>query len=304
MMKLNFSSFIGICLVLILISFGCRKPSNEQNSSCCSSAIEGTSSFTFSDYAPLSAKPIEVFYHIPPGNDLASSPILFVFSGNNRNASEYRDAWISLANQYNILIFAPEFSSFYYPGSEQYMEGNVFDSNGQLNPENIWTFSIVEPLFEYIKNSTGNTSEKFDLFGHSAGAQFVHRYVIFKNSSSISRAVASNSGWYTVPDSLIDYPYGIGNTLFSDADKELFFSKKLIVHLGENDNNPNDPSLRKTPEANAQGAHRLARGNHFFSKSEQLCNSHSFYYNWEKIQEPNIGHNYILMSEKAAEILY
>ena len=88
-MKLNFSSFIGICLVLILISFGCRKPSNEQNSSCCSSIIEGTSSFTFSDYAPLSAKPIEVFYHIPPGNDLASSLILFVFSGNNRNASEY-----------------------------------------------------------------------------------------------------------------------------------------------------------------------------------------------------------------------
>ena len=116
--------------------------------------------------------------------------------------------------------------------------------------------------------------------------------------------VASNSWWYTVPDSLIDYPYGIGNTLFSDADKELFFSKKLIVHLGENDNNPNDPSLRKTPEANAQGAHRLARGNHFFTESEQLCNSHSFYYNWEKIQEPNIGHNYILMSEKAAEILY
>ena len=303
-MNLNFSSIIGICLMLILICWGCRKPSNEQNSSCCSSTIEGTNSFIFSDYPPLSTKPVEVFYHIPTGNNLASSPILFVFSGNNRNASEYRDAWISLANQYNILVFAPEFSTYYYPGSEQYMEGNIFNSSGQMNQENIWTYSIVEPLFEYIKNQIGSSENKYDIFGHSAGAQFVHRLVLFKSSTSLDRAVASNAGWYTVPDTSINYPYGIGNTNFSNEDKENFFNQKLVIHLGENDNNPNDPSLRKTPEANAQGAHRLARGNHFYSESSIICNSQSMFFNWEKVQEPNVGHNYIIMSEKAAEILY
>ena len=39
----------------------------------------------------------------------------------------------------------------------------------------------------------------------------------------------------------------------------------LTILLGEDDNDPNSKYLRRTPEALAQGAHRLARGRILFA---------------------------------------
>ena len=38
------------------------------------------------------------------------------------------------------------------------------------------------------------------MFGHSAGGQFVHRFVQFKPNSRVNYAISANAGWYTVPD--------------------------------------------------------------------------------------------------------
>jgi hypothetical protein len=49
----------------------------------------------------------------------------------------------------------------------------------------------------------------YDMYGHSAGAQFVHRYLQFYDSPKVKKAVAANAGWYTFPNEAINYPYGI-----------------------------------------------------------------------------------------------
>ena len=83
------------------------------------------------------------------------------------------------------------------------------------------------------------------------------------------------------------------------------FSVKILqIHLGTNDNNPNDPSLRKTPEANLQGAHRLERGRYFMSKSDSIANNFNFSFNWLKVEVSNVAHNGQLMSNFAANQLY
>ena len=69
-------------------------------------------------------------------------------------------------------MVAPEFSAELFPG---YNLGNVFRDgenprrNG-LNDEGEWTFSAIEPIFDEIKRRTGNTGERYYIFGHSAGA--------------------------------------------------------------------------------------------------------------------------------------
>lgn len=264
---------------------------------------EGTGSFIYSDYQPLSDRPITVHYHIPAGN-ISTMPIVFVFHGNNRNGAEYRDAWIASANSYGVIVIAPEFSEEFYPGSAYYMEGNIRDSFDNINPESEWTFSIIDPLFNFVKTDIGNNSLKYEMFGHSAGAQFVHRFITFTSSNSANRAVSSNAGWYTVPDPSVDFPYGLNDSPVGLAELPEIFSRKLIVHLGQNDTDSNDPILNQTPGAVAQGPHRYSRGLYFYAQSLSISGINAIPSQWSKIEVPGVGHDFELMSIDAASILF
>jgi hypothetical protein len=264
---------------------------------------EGLGSFAYSGYQPLSDKPITVYYYIPQGN-ISQMPIVFVFHGNNRNAAEYRDAWISSADLYGCIVIAPEFSEEYYPGSDQYMEGNILDAFGNTNPESEWTFSLIEPLFDFVKSDVGNLTTEYEMFGHSAGGQFVHRFIMFTSVTSVNRAIAANSGWYTVPNPSVTFPYGLDNSPAGVSDMPVFFTRKLIVHLGQDDTNPNDPSLNQSAGAMVQGAYRYARGLYFFAESQSISSLNSMPFEWIKVEVPGVAHDFEAMSINAASILF
>jgi|GEM_PF-360999 len=263
----------------------------------------GTGSFVFNGYAPLADKPITVHYHVPVG-DVSNMPIVFVHHGNSRDGDEYRDAWISSANSYNFIVISPEFSAADFPGSLYYMTGFVQDEGGAVNPEELWTFSIIEPLFSFVKDDVGNSSASFDMFGHSAGAQFVHRFMLFTSNTSVNRAISANAGWYTVPDVNINFPYGLIESPSGVAEMPTFFGRNLIVHLGQADNDPNDPVLNTSAGANAQGPHRYARGLHFFSESQSICAANALPFLWTKVEVPGVGHDFQVMSVEAAMLLF
>ena len=76
-----------------------------------------TGSFVYTPNSPLNSKPITVYYHIPNGN-ISTMPILFSLHGDERNASDYRDYWISMANANGFMVFAPEYSETHYPAGD------------------------------------------------------------------------------------------------------------------------------------------------------------------------------------------
>ena len=124
-----------------------------------------TGSFTYIHEVPLNNKNIRVFYHIPNG-DISKMPILFSFHGANRNAEDYRDYWVSMANANGFMVFSPEFSSSNFSGGDAYNLANIFDDGDNpspqtFNPQNEWTFSIIDPLFEYIKSDLENKLIKY-----------------------------------------------------------------------------------------------------------------------------------------------
>jgi len=208
-----------------------------------------TGSFDFSPEPPLNLAPIKVFYHIPTG-DLKKMPILMAFHGAGRNASAQRNYWIQLANANGFMVIAPEFSDANYPGlGDDYLMANIFDdgdnpSATSFNSSDEWTFSSLDPLFEAIKTAVSGSQEKYSAWGHSAGAQFLHRFVTYLPNSKLDVAVCSNAGWYTVPESTVSFPYGILNGQLPEEDLTAAFSKKLIVQLGQNDTNP-DGGVRR-----------------------------------------------------------
>ncbi|OYU83767.1 MAG: hypothetical protein CFE24_09775 [Flavobacterium sp. BFFFF2] len=302
-MKLFFNRLILLVLTILLVSCGSGSDAVGQTNDL----KNGANKFVFT-YAGLPQKPINVFYNIPAG-DRTNMPIVFVFHGKERNASDYRDIWTSASNQYGFMVFAPEFNDTDFPGTNGYSLGNVYqDGNNPsvqtLNNESVWTFSVIEPLFDYIKGNVKSAKTTYDLFGHSGGGQFVHRFVMFKPNARFNRAVAANSGWYTVPDGIASFPVGIVNCPVSDANPTSYFGRKLYITVGELDTNSADPSLVHNTAVDLQGMNRFDRANYFFAKSRNYATAVQATFAWQFRTVPNSGHNATLMSNDAIKLLF
>ncbi len=231
-------------------------------------------------------------------------PIVFVMHGTKRNAKEYRDVWAKLVGQKHIFILAPEFKrSLTSKSSKSYNEGNMFDDKHLPNPKKHWAFTVVENVFDKVVELEDVSNNEYDIFGHSAGGQFVHRMVLFYPEAKIRKAIAANSGWYTFPDTTIEYPYGLKSGYIDNSIMEEAYKKDLIVMLGVRDTNDYHWGLRRTEEALLQGEDRLARGLKFYDFAKSTASKTRMEFNWEMDTVPDVGHQYSKMSEEAIRLI-
>jgi len=245
---------------------------------------------------------IPLHYFVPEG-DVSKMSFQIILHGAGRNADEYLESWIEYAKKYGVILMAPEFSKAQFTISE-YTQGMMVDSLQKLRPLDQTLFSLLDLLFEYAKDELHLQQETYNLFGHSAGGQFVHRYLQFYQSSRVGRSIAANPGWYTFPDESMEYPYGI-HGLISDpaAYRASYYEKVLIVLLGTADT-LRTGNLRVNAQADLQGQNRYERGHYFFDRNKQMAAVAGLSFKWELKEVPDIGHQYQYMSAAAAQLLY
>jgi len=258
----------------------------------------GTGSFRF---APEGLKPIRVHYVLGSG-DLSSATIVVVMHGDERNAVGYRDAWADLIDDQNIAVVVPEFTSSGFRGSRAYHQGGILDPEGMVLPASQWTFSYIEPLFDEVRDRIGGNQATFDIFGHSAGAQFVHRYVELMPTAPIGRAFAANAGWYTMPDPDVAYPYGAGGIPADLFDWQAVYSTDLTVMLGDRD--VDDDNLRHDEGSDAQGLTRWERGHTFFESATSHASSLRLPFTWKLHEVPDVAHDNRQMTAHALHLLF
>jgi hypothetical protein len=70
----------------------------------------------------------------------------------------------------------------------------------------------MERLFEALLAQGLTTRQRYGLFGHSAGGQFVHRMLSFGFRDRVAIAVSANAGTYAMPDLATSWPFGLGQT--------------------------------------------------------------------------------------------
>lgn len=294
--------------VLSLITTSCEGDSPEINNEpeIITPQTIGSGFFEY-EFSPNDIT-LKVYYHVPE-DVTANSPILFVFHGNGRNARDYRNAMVTKSEALNFIVITPEFSIANFPSGDQYNLGNVFidgdnPTPATLNPENEWTFSIIEPLFNDIKIRLNNTTDSYDVFGHSAGGQFAHRLLEFKPQSRFNKVVASASGWYTAPDETVRFPYGFKDSPLENISLNTFLSHDLTILIGSQDNDPNAPALRRNSVVDQQGTNRLARAQYFYNRGQEISNNINTTFNWQLKINPGADHDYIAASIYAADLLY
>ncbi|MED5548342.1 MAG: hypothetical protein VX529_03205 [Pseudomonadota bacterium] len=233
-----------------------------------------------------------------PENLPADAPILFVMHGVNRNPDDYRDAWIGLAEACGLAIIAPGFDRDSFPGSSGYNLGEPLPGTVPVS-----AFDAIEPLFTTMRAGLGSTRSGYSIFGHSAGAQFVHRFLMLTPDTHVEAAVVANAGWYTWPDTSVEWPYGFADAPRTPLAPGDIAALPVTLLLGEADNDPDASNLRQTPEARAQGAHRFERGLNTAALVEQLAADAGLEHGWAVATVPGVAHDNTRMAPAAVRHL-
>ncbi|MDH3492608.1 MAG: hypothetical protein OEM82_03595 [Acidobacteriota bacterium] len=242
-------------------------------------------------------------YILVPASLHRDSRILFVMHGLGRNADEYIASWEKWGRENQHVIVCPEFDNENWKGSGSYNLGNVFAGNSgwkKVNARSKWSYQIVEDIYMTVKNELDLRGDDFDIFGHSAGAQFVHRFAIFMPNSKFRIAIAANAGWYTLPDLNAEFPYGFKHPKLAFTQNDLIaWSRRNVLLLRGTEDTERTPNLRQTPEADVQGKTRYERAGFMIERMRSI-NPDT---NWRMIDVPGVGHEQELMAIAAQNAL-
>lgn len=292
-----------VCKVLVLASVLAACSANTAHTApameAADSVYPGARRYVFSNWA---GAPLNIWI-FRPASAGADAPVVFVMHGVQRDADRYLREWAPVAEAHNALLVAPAFDRVSFPGAEGYNLGNVFDRAGAPIARPLWSYSAIEAIFDDVVAREQLSATRYFLYGHSAGGQFVHRFVMLGAGPRLERAVAANPGWYTLPARDIDWPYGLGEGP-PGAEPAAMFAAPLHLILGERDTDPDHPSLSRAPGAMAQGAHRFARGLHFYEGARRSASDAGVPLRWSCSTAPGLGHDNALAARYAAVVLF
>ena len=242
---------------------------------------------------------VEILY-ITPNAINEDTEVIFVIHGNSRNADDYLSAWIPLVQNKNVIIAAPNFDkkNFRY-----FFLLESAESNGSINERSdSYINKSISLFFNYFKSRFALNANTYKMFGHSAGAQFTHRYMLLSDDQRISDTVIANAGWYTFLNGE-QYPYGIKDTPIEISSSHIrwFMSNKTSLLIGSIDTNLNN--VNSSAGAQKQGITRVDRADNYFKSLIDISDKKEIPFRWSYKVINDVGHDYQKMTPIAASIL-
>ena len=236
---------------------------------------------------------IDVFYSLPEEvND--ETMLLFIIHGASRTAEGYLEDFIPYIQEKNLIAVAPKFSKDSYPYFA-FLNRSAIDGKklpaGTPNIDN-----ALGDIFEIITSKYKIRNDKYRIYGHSGGAQFVQRYLLFSNDSRIDKAVLANAGFYTFMNQNL-YPFGLRDIDLDDEEIKRILRTKVALYVGEKDTESNFKDLKG---ARAQGNNRLVRGETFFLDLVSYAEEVGMPLRWQYQIIKNVGHDNAGMASAAA----
>ncbi|WP_414663212.1 hypothetical protein [Horticoccus sp. 23ND18S-11] len=237
----------------------------------------------------LKGEPLTLYTYKPAG--YTDGPLVLVFHGVVRNAENYRDFAVTMADRFGVLIVAPLLDPERFP-EEWYQRGGLLDAAGKARPRGEWMFTVVDRIVDAVRAREGRPALPYYLVGHSAGAQFLVRLAAYMPGDA-RRIVAGNAGSLLFPNREHEFGYGLGGLppeLSDDAMLQRYFAAPLTLYLGTADITPRR-RFDASEAAMKQGPHRLGRNRAFFELAEKMAKARGWPFNWRKVETPGIEHD-------------
>jgi hypothetical protein len=232
-----------------------------------------------------------------------NTPVLLVHHGVGRNGADYRDYWLRLVDEAGILAIAIEFPEAAFPDYLWYHFGNLHDESGTPNPREQWTYGVDERLFAALRVQRLTNRQRYGLFGHSAGGQFVHRMLSFGFRDRVAVAVTANAGTYAMPDLDTPWPFGLGEIgIDADALRQLL-GFPITVMTGTQDTKTTGRYFPNGPRSMRQGATRHERAHNYVRAGHAAAEMLRTTCAWTVIDVPDVGHDGERMSVAAAPVV-
>ncbi len=234
-----------------------------------------------------------------PSSHAAGGPVVIVQHGMGRNGDEYCDAWVPAADRHGAMIVAITYPAASWPGSRTYNDGHVREEDGSVRPRAAWSNAIPSRVFRLLQDAGVTTRPHAYLWGHSAGAQFVHR-LLGLQSTAWEAVGAGNAGWYTLPTLDLPYPEGLGGIGLDEGDVDRLLLTPLVIFAGDHDTEMTAENLPKHAAALAQGPHRFARAHAYLAAGRAEAMRRGIACAWRLVVVPGVGHEGMVMSAVAA----
>lgn len=262
--------------------------------------------------------------------------VTIVIHGAGRNADEYFEYTVKAASLENrlekVAVLAPRFleAKDMPTSDEHYWSGGWREGNLSKGTNRISSYEVVDEIMTKARVAFPNL-KSLSIVGHSAGGQFVNRYVAGSHSDFsglIARFVVLNPSTYLylteerptseeddinfmVPEEATDcpnyneYKYGVENlnAYMKATDIDGFWENLSIRESyyfgGTLDTGTSN--LDQTCEANLQGKNRFARFNHFRAYTRQFPK-----WNAHFAEVPDIAHSgaQMIQSKPVRKILF
>lgn len=249
----------------------------------------GSSDYEFAN----GAEPIRVFAYKPA--TYRDGPLIVVFHGVARNAEDYRNFAINLAERARVLVVTPLFDRERFP-PERYQRGGI-KLEGEPQPREAWTYAIIPRLVADVRAREGTPDLPYFYLGHSAGGQFLVRLSAFLPEGPV-RIIAANPGSHLFPTRDAEFGYGFGGLPAEWSDDESlrrYLAAPLTFYLGTADTDPNAKSLDRSDAALRQGNSRYERGHACFAFARALAAQRGWTFGWRLVEAAGVGHDAALM---------
>lgn len=142
--------------------------------------------------------------------------------------------------------------------------------------------------------SHGVCFDRWQLFGHSGGGQFAHRFAL-AHPDRVAALGLSAAGWYTLPSTDWPYPFGVAGAedwLGRPIDVSAFLRLPVRVWVGQRDRRDH-VNLRRDPQLLALlGAHRLQRARRWVRALRAAGDAHAQTPNVQLHELPRTGHDF------------
>jgi pimeloyl-ACP methyl ester carboxylesterase len=154
---------------------------------------------TFFAYLPTTMPPepdILVLVHGTPAKDVSAEATAHYYLAN----------WLDFAEKEDCILIAPAFNQENFSSRKgDHALGGYRGLFGRDIGADAWVLRLVQAH----QRAFGSPDKRFYLYGHSAGGQFVGRFLV-THPDVIKKAVISSAATYPQPNPAVAWPFGMG----------------------------------------------------------------------------------------------
>jgi poly(3-hydroxybutyrate) depolymerase len=228
----------------------------------------------------------QYFLYIPRKRG-ASASVFISVHGISGNAHEHATQFSPFAERYGVVLIAPLFPRERFPDYQRL--ARCLPQNKSRRADHVLQRIVAE-----VGILTGANTSQLYLFGYSGGGQFVHRYAMVY-PSQVARYVVGAAGWYTFPDTAVNYPRGIkprAGLPDIQFDPCRFLAIPASVLVGERDVRAGT-ALNTSPRIEQQqGATRLERGRRWVHAMTEAAKHYHLDTRFDFHTLPDSGHSF------------